>query len=66
MIAVVDNSTCSPLAVALARFNEVFDSWVELPILAEDVERLAALAALRGRQDIANLMREALAEEASC
>ena len=50
----------SPMALAVAKFNEVFGYGIALPMVAEDYETMAELAALRGRQDIADLMREAL------
>lgn len=48
------------LAEAVARFNELFGYTLLLPALPEDIENAAELAALRGRQDIADDIRTAL------
>lgn len=42
----------SPLAPALARFNEVFDRSLALPMTVEDVEGIAEFAELRGRHEV--------------
>ena len=50
----------TPLHLALNEFNLVFDYDLCLPILPEHIETAADLAAMRGRQDIADGLRLAL------
>jgi hypothetical protein len=53
----------SPLTEAVARFNEVFGYGIALPMMAEDVETMAELAALRGRHDVAEALRSGLTKD---
>lgn len=55
----------SPLAAAVNRFNEVFGYHLRLPMCQEDLEMAAELAALRGRQDIAQELLSFLADESA-
>jgi hypothetical protein len=53
----------SPLARAVARFNEVFGWDLRLPTWPEAIQTAARLVELRGRRDVALALRIALAEQ---
>ena len=54
----------TPVADALAVFNQVFDYDLRTPILPEHIETAAELAEMRGRADIAQDLRAALVASA--
>ena len=62
MTEITPSHKSTPLRAALDGFNLVFDYSLSCPILPEHVEAAAELAAIRGRQDIADELRAALAE----
>jgi hypothetical protein len=54
------HQTGAALADAVDAFNRVFGYGLTLPALPEDIDAAAELAALRGRQDVADDLRLAL------
>ena len=54
------------LQAAIDDFNLVFEYDLRLPILPEHVETAADMAAMRGRQDIADGLRSALKVSQTC